>query len=150
MHAQLQVQGACLRSSGDAGLADALTIVDLRFHVADGVGRLHVGHTTPVNVLTKICVQPWEPFYVLLATGRSHLAHACNNHGRPLGSFSKGSIRVNTFLLMMKRSCFWTWDDNEYVWQTRRFQNRQVKRRKVKGKGKRQRWIQKNWQCIPW
>ena len=61
---------------------DALIIVDLRFHVADGAGRLHVGHATPVNVLTKICVQSREPFYVLLGTDRSHMAYGCNNHGR--------------------------------------------------------------------
>ena len=35
-----------------------------------------------------------------------------------------------------ERSCSWTWDDNEYIWQSRKFQNRQVKRRKGKGKGK--------------
>ena len=64
---------------------DALIIVDFRSHVADGVGRLHVGHATPVNVLTKIYVQPREPFYVLLGTGRSHMAYACNNHGRVAG-----------------------------------------------------------------
>ena len=44
-----------------------------------------------------------------------------------------------------KRSCFWTWDDNEYVWQSRKFQDRQDKRRKKGGKRKRQRWIQRNW-----
>ena len=35
-----------------------------------------------------------------------------------------------------ERSCFWTWDDNEYAWQSRPFKGRQVKRRKGKGKGK--------------
>ena len=35
-----------------------------------------------------------------------------------------------------ERSCFWTWDDNEYAWQFRPFKGRQVKRRKGKGKGK--------------
>ena len=35
-----------------------------------------------------------------------------------------------------ERSCFWTWDDNEYTWQSRWFKGRQVKRRKGKGKGK--------------
>ena len=29
-----------------------------------------------------------------------------------------------------ERWCFWTWDDNEHAWQSRKFQNRQVKRRK--------------------
>ena len=35
-----------------------------------------------------------------------------------------------------ERSCFWKYDDNEYVWQSRPFERRQVKRRKWKGKGK--------------
>ena len=35
-----------------------------------------------------------------------------------------------------ERSCFWKYDDNEYVWQSRKFQDRQVRRRKGKGKGK--------------
>ena len=33
-------------------------------------------------------------------------------------------------------SCSWTWDDNEYAWQSRPFKGRQVRRRKGKGKGK--------------
>ena len=39
-----------------------------------------------------------------------------------------------------ERSCFWKHDDNEYVWQSRKFQDRQVRRKR-----KRQGWIQKNW-----
>ena len=35
-----------------------------------------------------------------------------------------------------EKSCFWTWDDNEYAWQSRQFKGRQLKRRKGKGKGK--------------
>ena len=35
-----------------------------------------------------------------------------------------------------ERSCFWTWDDTDCVWQPRPFKGRQVKRRKGKGKGK--------------
>ena len=35
-----------------------------------------------------------------------------------------------------ERSCFWTWDDTECVWQSRPFKDRQVKRRKGTGKGK--------------
>ena len=35
-----------------------------------------------------------------------------------------------------ERSCFWTWDDNEYAWQSRPFKSRQMKSRKGKGKGK--------------
>ena len=35
-----------------------------------------------------------------------------------------------------ERQCFWTWDDNEYTWQSRKFKGRQVRRRKGKGKGK--------------
>ena len=38
-----------------------------------------------------------------------------------------------------ERSCFWTWDDNEYAWQSRPYKGRQVKRRKGKGKGKSKR-----------
>ena len=38
-----------------------------------------------------------------------------------------------------ERSCFRTWDDNEHVWQSRKFQDRQVKgkkgKEKTKGKG---------------
>ena len=32
-----------------------------------------------------------------------------------------------------ERSCFWTWHDHEYAWQSRPFNGRQVKRRKGKG-----------------
>ena len=35
-----------------------------------------------------------------------------------------------------ERSCFWTWDDNEYAWQSRPFKCRHMKRRKGKGKEK--------------
>ena len=35
-----------------------------------------------------------------------------------------------------ERSCFWTWDDTECVWQSKPFKGRQVKRRKGKGNGK--------------
>ena len=35
-----------------------------------------------------------------------------------------------------ERSCSWTWDDNEYVWQCGPFKSRQVKRRKGKRKRK--------------
>ena len=35
-----------------------------------------------------------------------------------------------------ERSCFWTWDDTQYSWQSRQFKGRQVKRRKGKGKRK--------------
>ena len=35
-----------------------------------------------------------------------------------------------------ERSCFWTWDDIEYVWQCQKFKDRQLKRRKVKAKEK--------------
>ena len=33
-------------------------------------------------------------------------------------------------------SCFWTWDDIEYAWQSRPLNGRRVRRRKGKGKGK--------------
>ena len=48
---------ACLQNTSDADLAGSPTCRDLRFHVADAVGRRDVGHTTPVHVSTKICVQ---------------------------------------------------------------------------------------------
>ena len=35
-----------------------------------------------------------------------------------------------------EKSCFWTWDGNEYTWQSRPSNGRQVRRRKGKGKGK--------------
>ena len=47
-------------------------------------------------------------------------------------------------------SCCWTWDDNEYVWQSRPFKGRQVRRRKDKAKRKMQRRIQKKRKSIPW
>ena len=43
---------------------------------------------------------------------------------------------ANKAMLMMKDHVFRTWDDNEYVRQSRKFQERQVKRRKGNGKGK--------------
>ena len=42
-----------------------------------------------------------------------------------------------------ERSCFWTWDDTECVWQSGPFKGSQVKRRRGKGKGKRQRTFKK-------
>ena len=44
-----------------------------------------------------------------------------------------------------ERSCFWTWDDTEYAWQSRPFKGRQVKRRKGKGKGKGKGGFKTNW-----
>ena len=42
---------------------------------------------------------------------------------------------------MMKRSCFWTWDDNQYIWQSGPFKGRQggnkIRRRKRQGRLKR-------------
>ena len=35
-----------------------------------------------------------------------------------------------------KGSCFWTYNDNECVWQSRQFKDRQLKKGKCKGKGK--------------
>ena len=35
-----------------------------------------------------------------------------------------------------ERSCFWTWDDKEYAWQSRLFKGRQLKRRREKEKEK--------------
>ena len=35
-----------------------------------------------------------------------------------------------------ERSCFWTWDDNEFFWQSRPCEGREVRKRKGKGKGK--------------
>ena len=35
-----------------------------------------------------------------------------------------------------EKSCFWTWDDIEYAWQSRPFNGRRVRRRKGKCKGK--------------
>ena len=34
-----------------------------------------------------------------------------------------------------ERSCFWTWDDAEGVWQSRQYKSRQLKRRKGKRNG---------------
>ena len=42
-----------------------------------------------------------------------------------------------------ERSCFWTWDDTEGVWQSRPFKGRLVNRRKGKRKRKRQRQRQR-------
>ena len=35
-----------------------------------------------------------------------------------------------------ERSCFWTWDDNDYTWQSRKFQDPKSKEEKVKEKVK--------------
>ena len=37
---------------------------------------------------------------------------------------------------MMKDRVFWTWDDNEFSWQSKPSRGRQVRKRKRKGKGK--------------
>ena len=109
MQAQLQVQGAILLAvvtrQQPAILEflpcetqtllvwwDAVFVLDPCFHVADGVGRLHVGHATPVNVLTKICVQPREPFLRLARDGSQPHGVRVQQpwSGRPPGSSQRG------------------------------------------------------------
>ena len=49
-----------------------------------------------------------------------------------------------------ERSCSWTWDDNEYTWQSRPFKSHQVQRRKGKGKGKGKSGFTKDRKSILW
>ena len=39
-----------------------------------------------------------------------------------------------------ERSCFWTWDDTEFVWHSRPFKGRQEERRKGKKERKSILW----------
>ena len=40
---------------------------------------------------------------------------------------------VKAIFLMMKDHVFWTWDDNEHAWQSRKFQDRHFSERKGNG-----------------
>ena len=51
--------------------------------------------------------------------------------------------------MMMMRSSFLTWEDNEYAWQSRPFKGRQVRRRRGKGEGKGKSGFKKNRKSIP-
>ena len=52
-----------------------------------------------------------------------------------LGQWAKGEVTGEQGYVDDVRSCFWTWDDTECVWQPRPFKGRQLKRGKGKGKG---------------
>ena len=52
------------------------------------------------------------------------------------GHWATGYVADEQGYIDDESSCFWTWDDNQYAWQSRPFKGRQVKRRKRKGKGK--------------
>ena len=46
------------------------------------------------------------------------------------GQWAKDGVTSEQGYIDDERSCFWTWDDNEYAWQSRPIKGRQVKRRK--------------------
>ena len=52
------------------------------------------------------------------------------------GQWAKDEVTGEQGFVDDERSCFWTWDDTECVWQSRPFKGRQVRRRTEKGKGK--------------
>ena len=67
------------------------------------------------------------------------------------GQWTKDEVTAERgYVVDNERSCFWTWDDTECVWQSRPFKGRQIRRRKRKGKGKGQRTIQKDRKSILW
>ena len=52
------------------------------------------------------------------------------------GQWATDEVTVEQGYIDDERSCFWTWDHNEYAWQSRPFKGRRVKGRIGKGKGK--------------
>ena len=56
--------------------------------------------------------------------------------GDEIGQWATDEVTGEQSYIDDERSCFWTWDDNEYALQSRPFKSRQVRRRKGKGKGK--------------
>ena len=52
------------------------------------------------------------------------------------GLWAKDEVAGEQGYVDDERSCFWTWDDTECVWQSRPFKGRQMKRRSGRGTGK--------------
>ena len=59
--------------------------------------------------------------------------------GDDFGQWAKDEVTGEQGHVDDERSCFWTWDDTEGVWQSRPLKGRQVKRKKRQGKRKAQR-----------
>ena len=65
---------------------------------------------------------------------RTFTVEDCAEH--EFGQWAMDEVAGEKSYIDDERSCFWTWDDNEYAWQSRPFKGREVMRRKGKGKGK--------------
>ena len=52
------------------------------------------------------------------------------------GQWAKDELTGEQGYVDDERSCFWTWDDTEGVWQSRPYKGRQLQRKKAKRKGK--------------
>ena len=50
------------------------------------------------------------------------------------GQWAKDEVTGEQGIVDDERSCFWTWDDTEGVWQYRPYKGRQLKRRRGKRK----------------
>ena len=68
------------------------------------------------------------------------------------GQWTKNEVASEQGHVDDERSCFWTWDDTEGVWQSRPYKGRQLNRKRRKGKRKRkaQGYIQRKRKSIPW
>ena len=66
------------------------------------------------------------------------------------GQWAKDEVSGEQGYVDDERSCFWTWDDTECVWQSRPYKGRQLKRRQGKGKGKHKGISKKKRKSIPW
>ena len=65
------------------------------------------------------------------------------------GQWAKDEVTGEQGYVDDERSCFWTWDDTECVWQSRPYKGRQLKRKKGKGKGKHKRKPKRSGKSIP-
>ena len=67
-----------------------------------------------------------------------------------IGQWAPDEVTGEEAYVDHKKSCFWTWDDNEYAWQSGPFKSRQLKRREGKGKGMDEGRSKKDQKSIFW
>ena len=66
------------------------------------------------------------------SSNRTFLVEDCSEDD--IGQWAPDEVTGEHAYVDHKKSCFWTWDDNEYAWQSRPFKGRQLKRREEQAK----------------
>ena len=66
------------------------------------------------------------------------------------GQWAKDEVTGEQGYVDDERSCFWTWEDTEGVWQSTPYKGLPVEKKKRKGKWKTQRKIQKKRNSFSW